>query len=90
MGAWKRGRFAHTSPIYVAVGEDWWMFDLNTANYILTLIDGGLTYMRQHARQYPEATHHHGHEDHEAYLEGPYHEARAAIHRRMHELGIPH
>ena len=33
---------------------------------------------------------HHGEMDHLAYLERPFVEARAAIHRRMHQLGIPH
>jgi len=32
-------------------------------------------------------THHHGEGDHEDYLERPFLEAQAAIHRRMHELG---
>jgi hypothetical protein len=90
--AWKRGHFAHTSPIYMAVGGDWWMFNTDTANYMLTMIDGGLSYMRNHARQYPagSVTHHHGQDDHQKFLEGPYVQAREAIHRRMHQLGIPH
>ncbi|MDP6081243.1 MAG: hypothetical protein QF435_14315 [Arenicellales bacterium] len=25
-----------------------------------------------------------------AFLEGPFHDAAAAIHQRMHQLGIPH
>ncbi len=90
--AWRRGIFAHTSPIYIAVGGDWWLFDRDTANYMLTLIDGGLAYIRKHTRQYPvsSVTHHHGHDDHLGFLEGPYHQARETIHRRMHQLGIPH
>jgi hypothetical protein len=36
------------------------------------------------------STHHHGEADHQAYLERPFHQARAAIHRRMHELGLHH
>ena len=38
--------------------------------------------------QLADVAHHHGEEDHEAYLERPFLEARAAIHRRMHELGL--
>ena len=45
---WQRGMFAHTSPIYVAVDGEWWLFDQNAAQYMLTLIEGGLAYIRQH------------------------------------------
>jgi len=89
---WRRGVFAHTSPIYVAVGGEWWLFDSDTAQYMLTLIEGGLAYIRHTAPHHPRGTvtHHHGEDDHLAYLERPFHEAAAAIHRRMHELGIAH
>jgi len=81
---WQRGVFAHTSPIYVAVDGEWWLFDQDAAQYMLTLIDGGLAYIRQTAHHHPPGavTHHHGQEDHLAYLERPFHEARAAIQRR--------
>ncbi len=89
---WQRGVFAHTSPVYVAVGGDWWMFDRAAAEYMLTLIDGCLSYVRNTAPLRPDAqtTFHHGEADHLAYLERPFHQAREAIHRRMHRLGIPH
>ncbi len=91
---WRRGIMAHTSPVYVAVGGDWQLFDLETMHYMLTLIDGSLGYIRERAGRYPDdhdhVTHHHGHHDHAAWLEEPFHEAREAIHRRMHEMGIPH
>ncbi|MBI2502296.1 MAG: CehA/McbA family metallohydrolase [Candidatus Latescibacteria bacterium] len=89
---WGRGIMAHTSPIYLACGGEWWMFDQETAQYMLTLVDGCLSYIRQGSRQHPpgKATHHHGEEDHQAYLERPFIEAREAIHRRLHRLGIPH
>jgi hypothetical protein len=89
---WQRGLFAHTSPIYIACGGDWWLFDHAAAQYMLTLIDGTLAYIRHTAAHDPPGgvTHHHGEEDHLAYLERPFHEAREAIHRRMHQLGIPH
>ena len=89
---WGRGMFAHTSPIYVAVGGDWWMFDKQTAEYMLTLVDANLHYIRDHAAHHEQdsVTHHHGQDDHIAYLEEPFHEAAAAIHRRMHQLGVPH
>lgn len=89
---WRRGIIAHTSPVYIAVGGEWWMFDPETANYMLTLIEGGLSYIQQTARHYEpgSVTHHHGESDHAAFLERPFQEAREAIHRRMHQLGIPH
>ncbi len=89
---WGRGIFAHTSPIYIACGGPWWMFDRDAAQYMLTLIDGDLQYIRQTAARHEHGTttHHHGEEDHLAYLERPFVEAREAIHRRMHQLGIPH
>jgi hypothetical protein len=68
------------------------MFDKDTAQYMLTLIDGNLTYIRETAALHTSGTvtHHHGENDHIAYLERPFLEARKAIHRRMHQLGIPH
>ena len=89
---WRRGIIAHTSPIYIAVGGEWWMFDADTANYMLTLIEGGLSYIKQSARHHEPGTvtHHHGEPDHLEFLSRPFVEAREAIHRRMHQLGIPH
>jgi hypothetical protein len=89
---WQRGIFAHTSPIYVAAGGDWRLFDQEAAQYMLTLIEGGLAYIRHTAAHYPAGTvtHHHGEADHLAYLERPFHEAHEAIHRRMDQLGIGH
>ena len=82
---WQRGMFAHTSPIYVAVDGEWQLFDQDAAEYMLTLIEGGLSYIRQRALHHPHGavTHHHGQDDHVAYLERPFHEAQAAIQRRV-------
>ncbi|NUP99886.1 MAG: CehA/McbA family metallohydrolase [Armatimonadetes bacterium] len=91
---WQRGVMAHTSPVYVAVGQQGELFDAAVAQYMLTLIDGSLEYIRHTARQFPHdherVTHAHHHHDHVAWLEEPFHEAAAAIHRRMHQFGIPH
>jgi len=89
---WDRGIFAHTSPVYLACGGDWRMFDPRVAQYMLTLIDGSLTYIRKHSRRHPtgQVTHHHGEADHQAYLERPFLEAQAALHKRLHEAGIAH
>ncbi len=89
---WGRGIFAHTSPIYVAVGEAWSLADAQVAHYMLTLIDGSLGHIRTQARTYPpgSVTYHHGEHDHQAYLERPFHEAIAAIHEHLHRAGVPH
>jgi hypothetical protein len=85
---WHRGMFAHTSPIYVAVDGEWSLFDQDAAQYMLTLIDGGLSYIRQTAHHHPPGTvtHHHGEDDHLAYLERPFLEAQEAVKRRMESL----
>lgn len=89
---WTRGVMAHTSPVYIAVGEPWRLFDVGTARYMLTLLDGSISYIRQRSPQYPPETitHPHGDDDHLAFLEVPFQEAIQAIHRRMHEQGIAH
>jgi hypothetical protein len=89
---WRRGIFAHSSPVYVAVGGEWSLFDRGAAEYMLTLIEGNLAHIHQRAAHYPpeQVTHHHGEADHIGYLERPFQEAIAAIHRRMHQLGIAH
>ncbi len=89
---WRRGIMAHTSPIYIACGGEYHLFNLENAQYMLSLVDGGLSYIRQRSPQLKPGTvtHHHGEDDHQKFLERPFLEARAAIHKRMHDLGIPH
>jgi len=89
---WGRRIMAHTSPVYVAVGGEWRMFDPEVASYLVTLLNGGIDYINERSIQSPagSVTHHHGREDHLAYLAEPFHEAISAIHAKMHEFGIPH
>ncbi|TAK23905.1 MAG: hypothetical protein EPO26_07485 [Chloroflexota bacterium] len=89
---WTRGVFAHTSPIYLAVGGEWEMADSAGLQYMLTMVDGSLKYIRDLSPRRPSesTTHHHGEADHQAYLERPFLQAREALHRRMHALGIGH
>lgn len=89
---WTRGIFAHTSPIYIACGGDWSLADPAGLRYMLTLVDGSLQYIRDLApihRPRP-VLHHHGEADHQAFLERPFLEAREALHRRLHSLGLAH
>jgi hypothetical protein len=90
--SWRRGIMAHTSPVYLACGDAYDLFDPRTAHYMLTLLDGSLEYIRKRAPQWRPGTttHHHGEHDHEAFLERPFNEAIAAVHRKLHEHGIPH
>ena len=89
---WERGIFSHTSPIYVSVGGPWQMFDVATANYMLTLIHGSLEYIDNSSRQHSHGyvTHHHGEDDHIGYLKRPFLEAQDAVHQRMHDHGHDH
>jgi hypothetical protein len=89
---WGRGIMAHTSPVYLTGGDEYRLLDPAAAQYMLTLLHGGLAYIRERSPQHPAdtATHHHGEADHLAYLERPFHEALAAVHARLHALGIDH
>ena len=86
---WSRGIMAHTSPVYITFGEDWQMYNPNTMQYMMTLLHGGIEYIRNRTRQYPKGvvTHHHGEEDHMAYLEKPFREAIEAVERRIMSEG---
>ncbi|HTT91830.1 MAG TPA: CehA/McbA family metallohydrolase [Acidimicrobiales bacterium] len=81
---WERPVFAHTSPVYVAVGGAWEPRDREAGRYLTTLVEGGLEYVR-HTATYHRAgmvTHHHGGDDHAAYIERPFLEALAALKAR--------
>jgi hypothetical protein len=82
---WARGVFAHTSPIYVACGDEWEMADQAGLRYMLTLVGGGLEYIRglSPQRRPGTVTHHHGEPDHRAFLERPFLEAQAALRSRL-------
>jgi hypothetical protein len=87
LGPWERGVFAHTSPVYVATGPgDWSRFDQNQARRMVTMIEGGLQRIRS-SRQYPldRITHHHGEQDHMAYLERPFLEALELVQARLEQ-----
>jgi hypothetical protein len=78
---WARGVMAHTSPVYVACGEGWRPRDPAATRDMLTLVEGGLQYIRDLSPRWEDArvTHHHGEPDHRAYLERPFLEARRAL-----------
>jgi hypothetical protein len=88
---WQRGIFAHTSPVYVACGGDWWKFDPAVGRYLVTLLEGSLAYVDARVADHEPArvTHRHGEADHRAYLERPFREAIDAIRRRMDDPSDP-
>jgi hypothetical protein len=85
---WSRGVMAHTSPVYVTCGERYNVFSSATAEYMLTLIDGSLTYIQNVSSQYPQGrtTHHHGEPDHIAHLSRPFEDARDLLLGRLSKL----
>jgi hypothetical protein len=83
---WNRGIFGHTSPIYVACGaDDWQRMDPAGVQYMLTLVEGSLQYIRHLAPRHTRGsvTHHHGEADHQAWLERPLLAAHTALTRRL-------
>jgi hypothetical protein len=78
---WQYKIAAHTSPVYVQVpGKE--LFSPEAAAYFLQLIDGVETYVQTLATQ-PDA-------DTLARILKFYSDARAQLHRRMHQYGVPH
>ena len=86
---WSRGIFAHSSPIYVACGGEWEMFDEEIARYMMAVVEGDLAYIAETSGQHMlgNVTHHHGEDDHIAYLQRPILEAQEALRRRMERAG---
>lgn len=87
---WNRGVFAHTSPIYVRCGDgDWQMADRAGLQYMLTLVDGSLAYIRRRSLGggSDHVSHQHGEADHQAFLERPFLQARAVLEARLEEIG---
>jgi hypothetical protein len=66
---------AHTSPVYVAVGGRE-MFSPDDATYMLTLIDGGLTYLDTLSVRYDEDRH--------RKMKAVFERARRELERRLH------
>jgi hypothetical protein len=86
---WQRGAFAHTSPIYIVCGDgEWQRADASGLEYMLTLVEGSLRYIRDLSPHHlaERVTHHHGEADHQAYLERPFREAQAALEARLQAL----
>lgn len=80
----RRPIVAHTSPVYLYTGEVWAARDVEAARFLLTVIEGGMGYVarRGASAAHPRITHHHGGDDHLAYLLKPYQEATSMLTRR--------
>jgi len=72
---------AHTSPVYV-VADNQELFSPSDASYMLTLIDGGLTYLDTLSVRYNEERH--------RKMKAVYQRAKALLHARMHAHGHQH
>jgi hypothetical protein len=72
---------AHTSPVYVICGGEE-IFSPSDASYMLTLIDGGLTYLDTLSVRYDEERHRR--------MKAVYGRARARIHERLHRRSGTH
>ncbi len=85
-----RGMCAHTLLDYVAVGGDWWMSNKETTRYMRLLIESSLSNIRDTSMQHTRSgvTHHNGESGHIAYLERPFHLARAAVRECAERLGV--
>jgi hypothetical protein len=79
--SWRFKIAAHTSPVYVQVpGRE--LFSPEAAAYFLQLIDGAQLYVDTLATRPDAKT--------LARIRKVYTDARAELHRRMHEHGVPH
>lgn len=72
---------AHTSPVYIVVGGRK-MFSPSDASYMLTLIDGGLTYLDTLSVRYDQERH--------RKMKAMFERAKALLHARMHAHGHGH
>jgi len=72
---------AHTSPVY-AVVDGRKLFSASDASYMLTLIDGGLTYLDTLSVRYDEERH--------RKMKAIFERARALLHSRLHAHGAAH
>lgn len=84
--AWRRPIYAHSSPTYVACGRAAWeRYDDRIARYLLTLVEGSLSYVDRVPRYHAPGTvtHHHGQANHRNFLRRPLLEAEAALIARI-------
>jgi len=72
---------AHTSPVYIIAGGEE-QFSPSDASYMLTLIDGGITYLETLSVRFDEQRH--------RAMKAVFERARAKLHSRMHAHGHSH
>jgi len=79
---WPVSLGAHTSPVYVYLGRND-IFNMADATYMLTLIQGSVDYV-DHVALHREGS------DGKDTVKGYLLDGAQALHRRMHQLGLPH
>jgi hypothetical protein len=72
---------AHTSPVYVVCNNES-LFSPSDASYMLTLIDGGLTYLDTLSVRYNEKRHRE--------MKAIFEKTKQALHRKLHQHGQGH
>jgi hypothetical protein len=79
----RRPVMAHTSPVYLATGKRR-PLQADTDRYLLSLVEGGLGYVRA-AQHHPAGTvtYPHGEDSHQTYLEEPFLEAQRLLSARI-------
>jgi hypothetical protein len=81
----RRPVMAHTSPVYLETGARR-PGGGATHRYLKTLVEGGLSYLREAIHDPTDTvTYHHGRDDHQHYLEEPFLEALVTLERRIDE-----
>ena len=78
---WNRQVFAHTSPVYVTISENYCLFDADTIRHLLRIVDGARRYITERSRTEwaGVTTHRHGGSDHIEFLVEPFDEATHAL-----------
>jgi hypothetical protein len=72
---------AHTSPVYVVVGDQA-QFSVPDATYMMTLLDGGMTWLD--TLSIP------ANPERQARIRGVFQQAKEALHQRLHAAGYDH
>ena len=84
---WQRPVVAHTSPVYLSVGEEYHRYDEAVVTAMLALVDGAAEYIEHRARRFwPDTVcHRHGRDDHLEFLLEPLTEARSRLQDRLRD-----
>jgi hypothetical protein len=82
---WDRFIFAHTSPVYITVGEQYYKYNEDTMLHLMRIVEGARRHVLERARTKWDGgvTHRHRQHDHDAFLVQPFDEAIRELNRKM-------